>query len=161
MSGFSAVTYALAKKAAKAYTDKIFSQVEGLNIVFADALPTQDISIKTIYFVPHSSNPDDYSYDEYMYVDDNWKLIGSTELRLEDYYTKNELKTELVNILPIATNTSLGAIKIDDKTLVINENGVASVNFSSEESGSVQDLVQNQIDDNFTNISDSDIDSLF
>ena len=150
------VTLALARK----YTDRLFSKVDSVSISFVDELPISPAE-KTIYFVPRNESEFDYVYNEYMYIDGGWRQVGSTEMKLEDYYTKNELKTELVNILPIATNTSLGAIKIDDKTLVINENGVASVNFSSEESGSVQDLVQNQIDDNFTNISDSDIDSLF
>lgn len=105
MSGFSAVTYALARKAAKTYTDYLFSKVDGVNLAFVDALPTKDINPKTIYFVPHSSDPGDYSYDEFMYVDGTWRKIGSTELHLEDYYTKEELKTELINILPIDSDS--------------------------------------------------------
>ena len=36
MSGFSAVTYALAKKASKQYADYLFSKVGALDIQFVD-----------------------------------------------------------------------------------------------------------------------------
>ena len=96
-----------------------------------------------------------------MYVEGQWKQVGSTELHLEDYYTKIELQQELPNILPYATTETTGGIKIDGKTVVINTDGILSVNFDSTEEGSVQDIVQNQIEENFNSINDNDIDNLF
>lgn len=117
------VTYALAKK----YTDHLFSKVDSVSIAFVDALPT-DPKEKTIYFVPRNESEFDYVYNEYMYIDGNWRQVGSTEMKLEDYYTKNELKEELVNILPAATTTTIGGVIIDGTTIAI-DNKVISVNF--------------------------------
>ena len=117
MSGFSAVTYALAKKASKQYADYLFSKVGALDIQFVDSLPTVDIKEKTIQFVPASAEKT--SYNQYMYVDSNWVLIGSTELNLDNYYTKDELKKEIANILPIATEDKHGAVIIDNNSILI------------------------------------------
>ena len=160
MANFSAITYALAKK----YTDKLFSKVDSISISFVEQLPTSDIKEKTIYFIPRKPiivPEDEYIYDEYMYVEGQWKQVGSTELHLEDYYTKIELQQELPNILPYATTEKTGGIKIDGKTVIINTDGILSVNFDSTEEGSVQDIVQNQIEENFNSINDDDIDNLF
>ena len=73
MSGFSAVTYVLAKKASKQYADYLFSKVGALDIQFVDSLPTGDIEKKTSYFVPISAKKTYYS--KYMYVDSNWVLV--------------------------------------------------------------------------------------
>ena len=117
------VIYALAKK----YTDHLFSKVDSVSIAFVDALPT-DPKEKTIYFVPRNESEFDYVYNEYMCIDGNWRQVGSTEMKLEDYYTKNELKEELVNILPAATTTTIGGVIIDGTTIAI-DNKVISVNF--------------------------------
>lgn len=121
------VTYALAKK----YTDHLFSKVDSVSIAFVDALPT-DPKEKTIYFVPRNESEFDYVYNEYMYIDGNWRQVGSTEMKLEDYYTKNELKEELVNILPAATTTTIGGVIIDGTTIAI-DNKVISVNFDGSD----------------------------
>ena len=114
MSGFSAVTYALAKKASKQYADYLFSKVGALDIQFVDSLPTVDIKEKTIYFVPASAEKT--SYNQYMYVDSNWVLVGSTELNLDNYYTKDEI------------NELLFIKSVDDSNFIVNEAGQLSLN---------------------------------
>lgn len=144
MSGFSAVTYALAKKASKSYADYLFSKVGALDIQFVEALPTVDIKAKTIYFVPASAAKD--SYNQYMYVDDNWVFMGSTALNLDNYYTKDELKKELKNILPIATEDSLGAIIIDNNSILIEANGRISVSENYIKGLISKDYIKENID---------------
>lgn len=136
------VTLALAKK----YTNHLFEKVDSISIAFVDVLPTMDIRDKTIYFVPRSSDPNDYGYLEYMYIDGGWRQVGETELHLEDYYTRNELKEELVNILPKATDSTIGGVILDGKTIVA-DNGVISVNFKGSDE-TVKDEVLEIIADN-------------
>ena len=138
------VTYALCKK----YTDKLFSKVDSVSIAFVDALPANPKE-KTIYFVPRNESEFDYVYNEYMYIDGGWRQVGSTEMKLEDYYTKNELKEELTNILPYASDTKTGGVKIDNETIVIDSNGVISVNFNGADGtveNAVLDIIKNNIE---------------
>ena len=138
------VTYALCKK----YTDKLFSKVDSVSIAFVDALPANPKE-KTIYFVPRNESEVDYVYNEYMYIDGGWRQVGSTEMKLEDYYTKNELKEELTNILPYASDTKTGGVKIDNETIVIDSNGVISVNFNGADGtveNAVLDIIKNNIE---------------
>jgi len=136
------VTLALAKK----YTNHLFSKVDSVSISFVDELPASPAE-KTIYFVPRNESEFDYVYNEYMYTDGGWRQVGSTEMKLEGYYTKNELKEELTNILPYATQFNTGGIKIDGSTITIDENGVISVNFNGPDN-TVQDNVLEIIKNN-------------
>ena len=138
------VTLALAKK----YTDRLFSKVDSVSISFVDELPISPAE-KTIYFVPRNESEFDYVYNEYMYIDGGWRQVGSTEMKLEDYYTKNELKEELTNILPYATQFNTGGVKIDGSTITIDENGVISVNFNGSDStieNNVLEIIKNNVE---------------
>lgn len=47
----------------------------------------------TIYFVPSSDTGETNYYDEFMWVDNAWEKIGSTEIDLSNYYTRDETAT--------------------------------------------------------------------
>lgn len=51
-------------------------------------LPVSGIDNNTIYMVPKTGEPGD-AYYEYLYVNDNWEYLGSTEVDLTDYATIN------------------------------------------------------------------------
>lgn len=82
------ITYALSKK----YTDKQITSFieEGFKVQVE-----QDRNIlnssgeeKVFYFLPkESSNPKD-GYDEYLYVNNNWEQVGSTDIDLSSYATQ-------------------------------------------------------------------------
>lgn len=57
-------------------------------------LPTTGQS-NTIYLVPKPDQQD--GYDEYIYVDDEWELIGDTSIELENYLTKADAALLYVN----------------------------------------------------------------
>lgn len=138
------VTLALAKK----YANHLFSKVDSVSIMFVDELPTNPVE-KTIYFVPRNESEFDYVYNEYMYIDGGWQQVGSTEMKLEDYYTKNELKEELTNILPYATKSNTGGVKIDGSTIAIDENGAISVNFNGSDNtieNNVLEIIKNNVE---------------
>lgn len=71
----------------KSEVDQLISTVSSLNIEVVQTLPTQDISTSTIYLVPKTASTND-NYDEYIYVNNSWEHIGSTQVDLSNYYTK-------------------------------------------------------------------------
>lgn len=73
----------------KSEVDSLISAVSTMDIQVVQTLPTQDISTTTIYLVPKTASTND-AYDEYIYVNNNWEHIGSTEVDLSNYYTKTE-----------------------------------------------------------------------
>lgn len=100
-----------------------------LLIKIVDELPTSDISTSTIYFLKRKKEQgttqyESDVYDEYVYVDGTWELIGNTYVDLTDYYTRSQTES-----------------KIDEKVLVETQNRVLADN-----------TLQNNIDVVQTNI---------
>ena len=62
-----------------------------VNIVSND-LPTTGIDAHTIYFKSNSTTGSNV-YDEYMYINNNWELIGSTAIDLTPYALSANLAT--------------------------------------------------------------------
>lgn len=149
----------------KIYTDKAIGELAQFNITIVDSLPAVDIKTHTIYFVPMSPSEFDNGYYEYMYINSKWELIGSTRIDLSDYYTKKEVEQYILDnkyVLPIASNSTLGGVKIDNSSIKIDENGVISVNFENTNSIlAIQDLAQEVIDENFESIPNDDINNYF
>jgi hypothetical protein len=59
------------------------------------ALPQDNIDNNTIYMVLKENETENNVYDEYMYINDKWELIGNTEIDLTNYYNKNEVNSLL------------------------------------------------------------------
>ena len=59
------------------------------------SLPTQDISTTTIYMIRNSQSSGTNIYDEYMYINNLWELIGTSATDFSNYYTKTEIDTLL------------------------------------------------------------------
>jgi len=81
----------------QAEVNALISAIVTLNILVVQTLPTQDISTTTIYLVPKATAETQDVYDEYIYVNNAWEHIGSTEVDLTNYYTKTETDTLLAN----------------------------------------------------------------
>ena len=71
----------------KAWVENKIKEVGHLTIKKVEVLPETDIDPLCIYFVPAKKAG---TYDEYMYIDEKWELIGSSDVDLEDYYKKSE-----------------------------------------------------------------------
>lgn len=95
----------------KSEVDSLISSVSSLDIEVVQTLPTQDISTSTIYLVPKTSSTND-NYDEYIYVNNSWEHIGSTEVDLSNYYTKTQTdnllddKADVSSLSTVATTGS-------------------------------------------------------
>lgn len=74
----------------QAEVQALISAIVTLNILVVQTLPTQDISTTTIYLVPKATAETQDVYDEYIYVNNAWEHIGSTQVDLSNYYTKTE-----------------------------------------------------------------------
>lgn len=82
----------------KTEINNLFANKAVYNIV--ESLPTQNISLSTIYLVKKAvdnNTTDDNAYDEYLYINDKWEFIGSLEVDLSNYYSKEEVDTLLNN----------------------------------------------------------------
>ena len=95
---------------AKDYAKKLFDSVTSFTIEIVDALPTEDIKSMTIYFMRNGRNNETDYYEEYMYINNKWEIIGSTfvnltpyllvsdfEKTINDYVTKADLIEKLKN----------------------------------------------------------------
>ena len=91
----------------QAEVNALISGIIGLNILVVQTLPTQDISTTTIYLVPKQTPETQDVYDEYIYVNNAWEHIGSTEIDLSNYYTKTQTDNLLANKVDKVTGKQL------------------------------------------------------
>ena len=101
----------------------------GFNVEVVQELPATG-DAHTIYFVPKTGSTGDV-YNEYLYLDNAWELIGSTEVDLSNYYNKTEvdgLLNEKQDELTAGDNISIDA------------NGVISANIEVATVEEVEDL---------------------
>lgn len=64
-------------------------------------LPQEDIDENTIYMLPNGTADND-TYDEYMYINNKWEILGSTKVDLANYYTKDEADITFATIAALA-----------------------------------------------------------
>lgn len=64
-------------------------------IEVVQTLPVSDISTTTIYLVPASDPEQGNYYEEYIYVNNAWELVGTTAVDLSGYYTSAQVDTLL------------------------------------------------------------------
>lgn len=77
---------------AKDYAKKLFDSVTSFTIEIVDTLPTEDIKSMTIYFIRNKHNNESDYYEEYMYINDKWEIIGSTFVNLAPYLLKADFE---------------------------------------------------------------------
>lgn len=74
---------------------QLISAIDALTLEIVEILPTENISITTIYLVPNGKDQDNI-YDEYVYINSHWEKIGTTEVDLTNYYTKEEVENKFI-----------------------------------------------------------------
>ena len=60
------------------------------------SLPTEDIDPNTIYMILSGTSATENVYNEFMYVNNAWELIGTSATDLTNYYTKAEVDGKLL-----------------------------------------------------------------
>jgi len=81
---------------------QLISLIPQFSIDVVQTLPVSDISETTIYLVPSSDPEQGNYYEEYIYVNNTWELVGTTAVDLSAYYTKLEVD----ELLAAKANTS-------------------------------------------------------
>lgn len=86
---------------AKKYAKDLFNAVTSFQVMKVPELPTEDIKTMCIYLLAVDPSDKDY-YEEYMYIDGQWEVIGSTRIDLTPYI----LRTEVEELLKEYTKTA-------------------------------------------------------
>lgn len=84
----------------KTEVQSLIAGLTGVSFTVVEELPETGES-NIIYLVPKTGSDNDY-YNEYIYVSDKWELIGSTQIDLTNYYTKEQINAMLNGYVPTA-----------------------------------------------------------
>lgn len=98
-----------------------------------DVLPSEGEE-NIIYMVAKQASATGNVYDEYMYINGQWELIGSTEVDLSDYYKKGEVDA-MVNAIPkhwFGTKEEYEAIVEKDENTIYHIEGGDSMWFGTQ-----------------------------
>jgi hypothetical protein len=85
------------------------SGATALKLEIVSELPTVNISTTTIYLVLKAVGSSGNIYNEYIYTNSAWELIGDTQLSLDNYALKSELPTKLSDL---TNDLNLGSCKL-------------------------------------------------
>lgn len=115
-----------------------------LNMQIVESLPTTGISTTTIYMILREDGEVPNLYDEYIYVNNNWELIGTSAVDLTDYYTKSEtsslIDSKISTARDIATTEIAGVVKPDGSTISVTNDGTISALASVKYKNAVIDV---------------------
>ena len=92
--------------ATKKYVDDLVSTMGSLKMEVVATLPTENISTSTIYLLPigtattgtssgEETTTAPNAYEEYLYINNVWELIGTTQVDLSGYVTTETFNTEI------------------------------------------------------------------
>lgn len=92
----------------------LIAGVTGFSVEVVDQLPESNIDTHKIYFVPKETSKQTAGdiYDEYLYVQNAWEHIGTTDVDLSQYYTKMESNVRDLkdNVVEYTSNDSTTAL---------------------------------------------------
>lgn len=80
--------------------DAIVAALDTLSLEPVEQLPTEDISTTTIYLL-ETATPG--TYEQYLYLNETWVLLGSTDVDLSNYYNKSQVDTLLLTKQAVLT----------------------------------------------------------
>jgi hypothetical protein len=125
----------------KEYVDGMVSKIPQFDIMVVETLPTEDISTTVVYLLKPAAEDTDNLYDEYIYVNNTWELLGSARLDLDNYAKIENIPTKVSQLendsnymseaqvealyKKLNSNTILGFYCIEDVTVVVN--GISTV----------------------------------
>lgn len=101
----------------KIEVNNLISLIPKLTYEIVNTLPTENISSETIYLLAIEGTINN-AYEEYLYINNHWEIIGSTQVDLTNYPTKGELNTLLENKVDKEVGKGLSS---NDYTIVEKE----------------------------------------
>lgn len=99
------------------------SAIPKFSITVCDALPDSNISKTTVYLLKGKKEDTNNIYDEYIYVNSKWELLGSQSLDLSGYATTEALNTVKADLSSTATSSSnaIKSIKNQLATMTVDD----------------------------------------
>lgn len=67
----------------KTEVNDLINAIPTMNLLVVSTLPTTDINTNTIYLVPYENE-----YEEYVYINNRWEMLGTTKINISEYATK-------------------------------------------------------------------------
>lgn len=64
---------------------QLLENYKGVDLQVVEVLPTESIETNVIYLVPATDSQDNNYYEEYIYLNNSWELIGTTKVDLSGY----------------------------------------------------------------------------
>lgn len=118
------------------------------------SLPTTDIDPNTIYMILSGTSATENVYNEFMYVNNAWELIGTSATDLTNYYTKAEVDGKLLlkaNASDLTSHTGDTTIHVtaSDKTKWTNSANTHVLRLA------LSALTPSTSDNSFSNLDDS------
>nr|WP_024835401.1 phage tail protein [Clostridium sp. 12(A)] len=136
----------------KTEINSLIANLNSMTIEVIEILPSENISATTMYL---QKEIDKNSYNQWLYINNEWANIGTTDIDLTNYYSKVETDSFLNNkvdkvsgyglsqnnfstdeksklaglnnyTLPSASPNVLGGVKPDNSTTFVDSNGVLS-----------------------------------
>lgn len=90
----------------KSEVQNLIGQISGLRLEKVNVLP-QTGQTGIIYLVPNTSQEQRNVFDEYIWIDNDWELIGSTEIDLTGYATETWVTAQISDFLTESQITNL------------------------------------------------------
>ena len=105
----------------KQYVDTALAELTNMGFTpeVVESLPTENIKTNIIYMLPAQTSEAENIYEEWMYINNKWEMIGSTSVDLTNYYTKDEANAKL--------DTKQNKLT-PGENITIDENNVISAN---------------------------------
>lgn len=122
----------------KAEIDKMFGEAGTVQVEAVDVLPTEDIKENVIYLVPNGSTGENY-YNECMYINGKWEIIGTTEIDLSSYVTKEELEAALADKVTADVLTAYATKEYVDAAIAASSSNVEVFEGTQEEYDALSD----------------------
>lgn len=76
---------------------KLISNIQMVHFEIVYTLPTENIDTTAIYLLPMLKPSGNNYYEEYIYINEKWELIGTTDIDLSNYVTTDILNSYLQN----------------------------------------------------------------
>ena len=70
--------------------NNLINNISNFSALIVNSLPTENISTTTIYLISKTDSENNDYYDEYIYINNAWEMIGNTKVDLSNHYTKTE-----------------------------------------------------------------------
>lgn len=93
--------------------------ISSFSLLPVDVLPTENIQTNIIYAVPSDDPKEKDVRIEYIYINDDWEVIGSTKIDLSNYYTKAEIDAKLAELTTLV-ETSTATATADEVADILN-----------------------------------------